>query len=186
MALINLEEFKSVLGIGDIYPDAEVQQVADAAQSIILSYLTFNDAAIESVKLENNLATYDTTNQHAFAIGSVLTVTGCGSPFDGSKTVSEIGKFYFRVAITNAEIELKPIKPNGRALLTSQAALYDTDDSVREATMAVAVDIWTTRMGTMGQQGVDFQPAPYRLSRGMITRISGLLAKSMDVEGLVG
>ena len=39
MALISISELKAVLGIGSIYPDAEVQQVADAAESIILSYL---------------------------------------------------------------------------------------------------------------------------------------------------
>jgi hypothetical protein len=46
--------------------------------------------------------------------------------------------------------------------------------------------VWAQRMGTMGQQGVDFQPAPYRLSRGMITRISGLIAQYRDVNSLIG
>jgi len=41
-------------------------------------------------------------------------------------------------------------------------------------------------MGVTGQQGVDFQPAPYRLSRGLITRITGLLSGIMDMDSLVG
>jgi len=46
MALIALQEFKDVLGIGDIYADAIVQEVADAAENIILSYLTFDKVSI--------------------------------------------------------------------------------------------------------------------------------------------
>ena len=41
MALITLSELKAVLGIGDIYADAIVQEVADSAENIILSYLIF-------------------------------------------------------------------------------------------------------------------------------------------------
>ncbi len=49
MAIISISELKSVLGIGSIYPDAEVQQVADAASDIILSYLEFNRSSIVAV-----------------------------------------------------------------------------------------------------------------------------------------
>ena len=57
---------------------------------------------------------------------------------------------------------------------------------VRESALAVGVDIWITRTGTLGQQGVDFQPAPYRLGRSMISRVSGLLGKHLDVRGYLG
>jgi hypothetical protein len=38
----------------------------------------------------------------------------------------------------------------------------------------------------MGQQGVDFAPAPYRLGRSMLQRIMGLLGKDVDTNSLVG
>ena len=78
--------------------------------------------------------------------------------------------------------------PNGRALLTSQATMYDTGyPEVEQAALAVACDIWITRTGTLGQQGVDFQsPAPYRLGRSMLTRVSGLLGKHLDTRGYLG
>lgn len=186
MALIDLEEFKSVLGIGDIYADPIVQEVADAAEDIILSYLTFNQSGVEYVSLANNVAVYATTAAHTFAVGDSLTITGCGSPFNGTKTVTETTARTFKVAITNADIKQKPLKPVGRAILASQSALYDADPAVREAALAVACDIWITRQGTLGQQGVDFQPAPYRLGRSLMSRVSGLLARHMDVGGLVG
>ena len=186
MSLISLSELKGILGIGSIYPDAEVQEVADAATNIILSYLTFNDAAINSVKVEANVATYTTTTRHNFAVGASVIITGCRSPFSATKTITEKGLYYFKVALTSADVEQEAVVPTGYAVLASQATLYDAVPEIREGALAIAVDIWNTRMGTMGQQGVDFQPAPYRLSRGMLTRISGLLAKHIDVGGLVG
>jgi hypothetical protein len=191
MALITLSELKSVLGIGDIYADSIVQAVADSAENIILSYLIFDDVSIVGASLTNNVARFYCHN-NTFVVGQALTVTGCGSPFNGSRTVTKVGYdeynvTYFEAAITNADISKRQIIPNGRAVLTSQAALYDTTPEVREAALAVACDIWITRTGTLGQQGVDFQsPAPYRLGRSMLTRVSGLLGKHLDTRGYLG
>ena len=191
MALITLSELKAVLGIGDIYADAIVQAVADSAENIILSYLIFDDVAIKSVSLSGNVATFY-CYENTFVTGQALTVSKCGAPFDGSRTVVDsfngaYGEHYFTAAITNADIIRRDIIPTGRAVLTSQAALYDTTPEVREAAMAVACDIWITRTGTLGQQGVDFQsPAPYRLGRSMLTRVSGLLGKHLDTRGYIG
>jgi hypothetical protein len=191
MALITLSELKSVLGIGDIYADPIVQAVADSAENIILSYLIFDDVSIVGASLTNNVARFY-CHDNTFVVGQALTVTGCGSPFNGSRTVTKVGYdeynvTYFEAAVTNADISKRQIIPNGRAVLTSQAALYDTTPEVREAAMAVACDIWITRTGTLGQQGVDFQsPAPYRLGRSMLTRVSGLLGKHLDTRGYLG
>lgn len=186
MALIDIEELKDVLGIGDIYADTIVQEVADAASNVILSYLTFNEAAINSVKIENNVATYYTSSAHAFAVGDSLSISGVGTPFNGTKTVTEKTSNSFKVALTNANIDQKAIVPQGKAIVASQVTLYDTTPEIREGALAIAVDVWAQRMGTMGQQGVDFQPAPYRLSRSLMTRISGLTAKHMNVGSYVG
>ena len=192
MALITISELKAVLGIGDIYADSIVQEVADAAENILLSYLIFDDVAINGVHLTNNVARfycYDNT----FVVGQALTVTGCGSPFNGSRTVTKVGYdeygvSFFEAAITNADITKRKVIPNGKALLTSQATMYDTGyPEVSEACLAIACDIWITRTGTLGQQGVDFQsPAPYRLGRSMLTRVSGLLGKHLDTRGYLG
>ena len=191
MALITLSELKAVLGIGDIYADAIVQAVADSAENIILSYLIFDDVAIKSVSLSGNVATFY-CYENTFVAGQALTVSKCGAPFDGSRTVVDsfngaYGDHYFTAAITNADIIRRDIIPTGRAVLTSQATLYDSVPEVRESAMAVACDIWITRTGTLGQQGVDFQsPAPYRLGRSMLTRVSGLLGKHLDTRGYLG
>jgi hypothetical protein len=145
MALITVSELKAVLGIGNIYADAIVQDVVDAAENVLLSYLIFDDVAIQSVKLKDNVATFYCF-ENTFVTGQALTVTGCGSPFDGSRTVLESGygaSFdglpsildtrynnyqipFFTAAITNADISERKIIPVGRAVLTSQATLYDS------------------------------------------------------------
>lgn len=186
MAIISISELKAVLGIGSIYSDAVVQQVADAASDIILSYLEFNRSSIVGVELSKNVATYYTAEPHDFIVGSVLTVTACGTVFNGSRTVTAKTADTFQVAITNADVLETPLKPYGVAVLTSQVALFDNNASVREACLALAVDIWDTQKGTMGQQGVDFAPAPYRLGRSMLQRVMGLLGKDLDTNSLVG
>jgi hypothetical protein len=183
MALIDIEELKDVLGIGDIYADSVVQEVADAASNVILSYLTFNDAAVIAVKVESNVATYFTDSRHNFAVGASVVISGVRSPFSATKTITEKGDLYFKVALTTADVKEEEVIPSGRA---SQTTLYDTTPEIREGALAIAVDIWAQRMGTMGQQGVDFQPAPYRLSRSLMTRISGLTAKHINVGTYVG
>jgi hypothetical protein len=191
MPLIVLSELKAVLGIGDIYADAIVQECADAAQNILLSYLTFDYVAIKEVSLTSNVARFY-CHDNTFVVGQALTVSKCGAPFDGSRTVTAAGTenlvTFFEAAITNANITKRMVIPNGRALLTSQATMYDTGyPEVEQAALVIACDIWITRTGTLGQQGVDFQsPAPYRLGRSMLTRVSGLLGKHLDTRGYLG
>ena len=191
MPLIVLSELKAVLGIGDIYADDIVQECADAAQNILLSYLTFDYVAIKEVSLTSNVAKFY-CHDNTFVVGQALTVSKCGAPFDGSRTVTAVGTenlvTFFEAAITNADITKRMVIPNGRALLTSQATMYDSGyPEVEQAALAIACDIWITRTGTLGQQGVDFQsPAPYRLGRSMLTRVSGLLGKHLDTRGYLG
>ena len=90
MALITLAELKSVLGIGDIYADAIVQACADSAENIILSYLIFDDVAINAVSLTSNVARFY-CYENTFVVGQALTVSKCGAPFDGSRTVTAVG-----------------------------------------------------------------------------------------------
>jgi hypothetical protein len=186
MAIISISELKAVLGIGSIYPDATVQQVADAASDIILSYLDFNRSSVVAVELKNNVATFYTAEPHDFVLGQEVTTTSCGVDFNGTGAITARRVSSFDVEIVDADVIRTPIRPYGRATLTSQAALFDNNASVREACLALAVDIWETQKGTMGQQGVDFAPAPYRLGRSMLQRVMGLLGKDVDTNSLVG
>ena len=64
---------------------------------------------------------------------------------------------------------------------------YDQVAPVREAALAIAVDLWQHRVAPGGQmQAADFTPGPYRLGRSMLGKVSGLLGPWLDVDGMVG
>ena len=64
---------------------------------------------------------------------------------------------------------------------------YTDVPAVREAALAIAVDLWQARVAPGGvMQAADFTPGPYRLSRGILTRVSGLIAPWRDPAGMVG
>lgn len=186
MAIIDIEDLRELLQVGNIYPDPVLQEVADTAQNVVLSYLTFNSSAIKAVELTLNVATFYTIAPHDFVVGSALTVTGINATFNGSRTVTAITPHSFDVAITAADVIFTPIKPYGKAVLTSQATLYDAVPEVREAALAVAADVWMARQGTVGQVGIDYQPAPYKIGRSLMQRVHGILAKHIDTGSMVG
>jgi hypothetical protein len=64
---------------------------------------------------------------------------------------------------------------------------YEQVPEVVEATTAIAVDMWQSRLAPGGTiQAVDFTPGPYRMGRSLLTRVSGLLGKHMDSGSFVG
>jgi hypothetical protein len=80
-----------------------------------------------------------------------------------------------------------PIIPNGLVYREASRQFYDAIPEVREAALAIAVDIFQSRVAPGGQiQAVDFTPGPYRLGRSLFTRVSGLLARWVDTGSMVG
>lgn len=58
---------------------------------------------------------------------------------------------------------------------------------VKEATLALAVEIWQSRLAPGGQmQGPDFQPSPFRMGRSLLSKVTGLLGPYLDTTGMVG
>jgi hypothetical protein len=186
MALITLSELKAVLGIGDIYADAIVQEVADAAENILLSLLTKNQYAVVAQERTANVATVYTNDLTDFYVGQTVVLENLGQHYNGSKTITKVTEYSFSYASTGTTEPKHKVIPYGLVKAT-QHVDYDEIPEVREAALAIACDIWITRTGTLGQQGVDFQsPAPYRLGRSLFTRVSGLIGKWMDTRGMVG
>lgn len=59
--------------------------------------------------------------------------------------------------------------------------------SVKEAVMAVTIDIWQNRQAPGGQiNAVDFQPGPYRLGRATLSKVSALLGPWYKTTWQVG
>jgi hypothetical protein len=186
MALIAISELKAVLGIGNIYADSIVQEVADAAENIVLSLLTKNQWAVIAHERTNLVNKITTDRPHDVYVGQSVVIANSGTNFNGTKTITEVTEYTMSFAGTGSDYPKHGVIPYGTVSAT-QYIDYDTIPECRQAALAIASDIWITRTGTLGQQGVDFQsPAPYRLGRSLFTRVSGLLGKWMDTRGMVG
>jgi hypothetical protein len=186
MALIAISELKAVLGIGNIYADSIVQEVADAAENIVLSLLTKNQWAVVAHERTNLVNKITTDRPHDVYVGQSVVIANSGTNFNGTKTITEVTEYTMSFAGTGSDYPKHGVIPYGTVSAT-QYIDYDTIPECRQAALAIAADLWITRTGTLGQQGVDFQsPAPYRLGRSLFTRVSGLLGKWMDTRGMVG
>jgi len=193
MALIELSEFKSTLGVGNLYPDAQLQGVMDSAESVVLSMLQRYGYSVDRLCCTTaNTIKMRTTTPHDLYVGQTVVLSGLvPGQYNGTAVVATlIDEYQLEVTKTHGQTPLSdehPLIPPGRIADSAQAAVYDTIEEVREAALAVAVDIWQSRVAPGGQmEGIDFTPGPYRLGRSLYSRVSGLLGKWVDTSALVG
>ena len=202
MALVTLAELKATLNVGDLYPDAVLEQVIDSATNTILALLIrdrhFIDQACctESVAAPGTgtIVRFRTVRPHGFAVGTEIRIgefpraNWANRPLE----VIEVPEDNVVVALSTqvwdpGVVDPEPIVPNGLVYRDSSRAFYDGIPEVREATLAIAVDIFQSRVAPGGQmQGIDFTPGPYRLGKSLFTRVSGLLARWTDTGTLIG
>jgi hypothetical protein len=207
-SIVTVAELRSILGVStSLYSDAYLTDVIDTSEAVILPMLVKYASPISKVQLENNIATYAVLGNNNFSEGQSVVITGCGSPFNGTFTILESSNLnyddvvinsnqrifidgvysdfnaFFTVAITNADISDRNVIPSGLASL-SGAATYVGVPAVESAVLAVAVEVFQSRIAPGGQiEGVDFTSvSPYRLGRSLFNRVSGLLGQYLDVE----
>ena len=71
--------------------------------------------------------------------------------------------------------------------LVTAASFSAEPAPMREAALATAVDVFQSTKAPGGTPaGVDFQPAPFRMGRSLLSKVGGLLAPYMDVDGMIG
>lgn len=187
MALIDIEDLREALEVGNIFPDTLLQSVCDAAAELVTPFLAFNRAAITDYQCKSNVATFWTSERNLYRTGQAVTVSGIGAHFNGNKTVIDWGDRYFTAAVTHADQDLRPLFPAGYAVQTDQIDMYDTDERARQATLMIAIDIWHARKYPSGSgEAIDFTPSPYKMGRSLYSRVSGLLQPIRDVRGMVG
>jgi hypothetical protein len=207
-SIVTVAELRSILGVSvSLYSDAYLTDVIDTSEAVILPMLVKYASPISKVQLENNVATYAVLGNNNFSDGQSVVITGCGSPFNGTFTILESSNLdfddivinsnqrifidglykdfnaFFTVSITNADISERNVIPSGLATL-SGAATYVGVSAVESAVLAVAVEVFQSRIAPGGQiEGVDFTSvSPYRLGRSLFNRVSGLLGQYLDVE----
>ena len=186
-SIITASELRSVLGVSSaLYNDAYLNEIIDTSEAVILPLLTTFSAPIQMVSLTSNVATFETVGIHEFTAGQSVVIAGCGSPYNGTRTIlaDNLGQYTFSASITNANLLEVNVIPSGTATL-SGASTYVGNQPVRSAIFAVSVEIFQSRIAAGGQiEGVDFTATPFRMGRSLFNRCVGLLGPYLDVESM--
>jgi hypothetical protein len=202
MALVTRAELQSTLNIGTLYPDAVVDQVIGAAEDVILSMLVRYKAQVIQVCCQasvpppgtGTIIRFRTKEPHQFLVGQRIRFGVF--PYQNFSNreldiIELVGDDVIRAQSTTpwnpGVTDPKPVIPAAEVYADSSRAFYDNVPEVKEAALAIAVDIFQSRVAPGGQmQGVDFTPGPYRLGRSLMTRVSGLLGRWLDPGVLIG
>ena len=186
-SIISATELRAVLGVSSaLYNDTYLNGIIDTSENTILPMLVTFKSPIQKVSLTDNVATFTTLGIHEFTAGQSVVITGCGTPFNGTRTIldSDLGAYTFQAAITNADVIEANVIPSGVATL-SGASTYVGNESVRSAVFVVSVEVFQSRVAAGGQiEGVDFTATPYRMGRSLYSRVIGILGPYVDVEGI--
>ena len=137
-------------------------------------------------KQPSNVATFTTLGIHEFTEGQSVIITGCGSPYNGTRLVlaDNLGQYTFSQSITNADILEANVIPSGVATL-SGASTYVGNAAVQSAVYTVSVEVFQARLAGGGQiEGVDFTATPFRMGRSLFNKCVGLLGSYIDTEGM--
>lgn len=183
-SIVTASELRSILGVSSsLYNDAYLNDIIDASENTILPMLVSYEAPIDFVSLTSNIAEFRTIGVHEFTEGQSVVISGCGSPFNGTRTINADPELYsFTCDITNADVLPINVIPSGKAKLTG-ASNYVGNSSVEAAVLVVAVEIFQSRVAPGGQiEGVDFTATPFRMGRSLFNRCVGLLGPYLDVE----
>jgi len=198
-------ELRTVLGIGTLYSDSVVEEVCQAAENIIKGHLWYNNYYAAARSLTDNFATLYFQQPHGMYVGQSVIITNAGSPFNGTKTITEINgatqvsalnyqnysltayNYSITYAATGANQVKNPIQPFATVAATTNVD-FGTVPEIREATTLIAVDIWQSRqLSNAGGVSPDgFTPSPYRMGNTLLARVRGLIANYLNPSGLVG
>lgn len=207
-------ELRANLGIEALYSSDIVETCCQTAQDLLNQFLWFDSAPVVGVTLQNNVATAMVANPAIFSTGQSVTLSGCGSTFNGTYTITGTipwsagttnqipsiafnqfvfnypnGYSFIQFAKTAADVNFRRVLPYGSAVgADTKTNSYATTPAVREAAMILAVDIFQARqVSQTGGVSIDgFSPSPYRMGNSMIGKIRGLIAGYQNPNSMVG
>jgi hypothetical protein len=186
-SIITATELRSVLGVSSaLYNDTYLNEIIDTAEGVILPMLVTFRSPVQEVSLTDNVATFTTLGIHEFTAGQSVVIAGCGSPYNGTRTIlaNNLGQYTFSCAATHADLASANIIPSGTATLSS-ASTYVGNQPVRSAVFVVSLEVFQSRLAGGGQiEGVDFTATPFRMGRSLFNRCVGILGPFIDVESM--
>ena len=210
---VTVAEVRAAIGIQDLYSDLDIETVCTAATDLIRKQLWHNEYPIIGVSLYNNYATAVLSAPLPIATGQSVTISGCGSLYNGTKTITGTypwssgsasfnwwavwpyvrnsfpnGYSMIQWSQTHADDNYHLIVPYGKVAVTpTTMTAYETEPLIRLAALELAIDMWQARQqSNAGGISPDFSPSPYRMGRSLLSRVSGLIAPFISPRGMVG
>ena len=190
MALTTVAELRSALGVGTLYSDAVLQSVCDASDNVLLPFLWKNQQYIIAHGNTGTVGTlyFDQDIRDYFYVGQSVTISGAGTKYNGTKTITGVDTRSFNVTTTHTvDNPRHTVEPYGIAAAETYAD-YTTVPAIQEASLMITIAIWQARQAPSGQgMTVDgFAPSPFTMSNTLLARVRGLLAPYLDPRSMVG
>jgi hypothetical protein len=189
--LVTASELRAVLGVPvALYSDAQLDSIIETSEDAIGDFLIQWKVGIDKhYSATTTETTIHTTRPHKFHEGATVAISGVETHVNGNKTISEIVDPYtFRITTTGAPVHTDWYNtiPNGIAA-ENDLSQYNGVDAVEEAVLQIAVDVFQSRLAAGGtQQALDYTPAPYRMGRTLLYKVTGLISKYIDSNSQVG
>ena len=190
-ALVTASQLRAVLGVSvSLYSDASLESIIETAEDAIGDFLIQWKVGIDKHYSETTTeSTIHTTRPHKFYETQTVAISGVEAHINGNKTISEIVDPYtFKITTTGATVhtDWRNVIPNGVAA-ENDLSQYDGVDAIEEAVLQISVDVFQSRLAAGGtQQALDYTPAPYRMGRTLLYKVTGLISKYIDSNSQVG
>jgi len=166
---VTVAQLRSVLGVGTLYPDADLESACQTAQDILNQYLWFNQYPVIGSTIQNNVATVVLSAPVDFTAGQSVTFAGCGSNINGTQTITATypwsqgsGTFPFftyyfpynyysfprgysmlQFSTNQSNQNYQLIVPYGTASgADTKTTGYAATPAINQAALMLAVDIW--------------------------------------------
>lgn len=189
--LVTATQLRNVLGVSSsLYNDASLENIIDTAEDAIGDFLIQWKVNIDYHKyLTASVAVIHTTRPHKFYVGQSVAHSGVEAKINGSKTITEIVDDYtYKINVTAAtpHDDFRATIPNGIAA-ANDLSQYNGNAAIEEAVLQVSVDVFQSRLAAGGtQQALDYTPAPYRMGRTLLYKVTGLISKYIDSNSQIG
>lgn len=172
---VTADELRSVLGVGTLYPDADLELACQTAEDTLNQYLWFDSIPVIGAVYQNGTATLVLSSAGSFTTGQTVTITGVTAGLNGSHTITgtypySTGSqsfpyfaYYFPYTYSNfprtysliqftdvndhpAAFNYRNVVPYGKCSgVDTKEVGYAEIPAIRQAALQLAVDVWQSR-----------------------------------------
>ena len=172
---VTANELRTVLGVGTLYPDSDLELACQTAEDTLNSYLWFDSVPVIGSIYQGGVATLVLSSAGTFTTGQTVTIANSGTIFNGAHVItgtypystgsltfpyigynfpyiySTFPKSYSLIQYTDvtgspAAQNYRNVVPYGKASgVDTKTTSYATTPAIREAALMLAVDCWQAR-----------------------------------------